>query len=1287
MKTRLLIFFLAFGLTLLSNHIFAQSIAYNPSIDTTLTVGTPIPTLSPNGAKAATFGFGGGQLIGTGLSNPWGMAIDPSGNIYVTNYGNNTVSEYSSTGASKGTYGLSSLSNPVGIAFDALGNGYVLNFNHTNSGTGNYNDNAYVSQYAAKGDTIIYGLGTATGITMNASNNLYIAEGSANKGNNTVAQYNTLGYLAFSLSGTTNPVAVAVDNSGNIYVLDNTNKNVTGYTSTGTLLASFTTITGLSNPNAIYIDGAGNIYIGDSGTGSVKVYNSSGTTLLTSITGLTDPRGIVTDSQGNLYVSDYTNNTVTKYPPIGGYYLSGTLPPGLSFNSSNGDFTGAPASSFNLKTDTVTAYFSSTSSATATVTLKCPGNSFPTISYSPSINVFTINSPITPWVPVTTNSPNSFSISPGLPAGLNFDTVSGTITGTPDSTSLQAATLYTISAIKGGDTAKTVISIACVKDDYWIGQGGGGNGLTDWNLPGNWSTGKVPAGPTDVASIGVIGYHGDEPEIKVNTSVYNITFGAARAGKLTVDLGDTLTVKHILTVNNNATPILTGHGTINIVPAALVDIAGSGVLTIDQLNPPLIFTLQSDSTGSASVEPITTGLITGPVHVERYFQGSGVYDLATDRWIERGYRIISSPVHLDTMVNGNYVYSINYIVGSTANNTSATSTTNCYITGCAGGTTALGNPSTYLYNEGIVPYNFSFTGGNFPGITYILNSTNPNNVPGVGRLYGTIGVTGVSNSGRYSIPIGTGVFFFDRGNATNFTARTHYPFVAVENVTLTSIGTINQGQIIAKDWYTPTSSHLGYTVFKSSTDTTTNYAVRGFNMVGNPYPCSIDWNTYNTSSLTTGIYTAYINPTIWVFNPVTYQYDTYNSSDRTGTGNATNIIVSGQGFFVQATNPSAKLVFNESAKSPLSQLRGPSLLMGKPVAQAPSQLLRLKLAIDSLNYDDIVVGFNSGASPKYNGAEDAEYMPGVNAMEGLSSFSADNVPLAINYLPLPKQTPEVIKLDAEGWLNGSYTLQRTALDAIPQLYEVWLMDNYKKDSLDLRHNTTYTFDMSDDPNSYGPNRFQLVIRQNPALGVHLLNFAANKASGGAQVVWKTENEQNYTNFTVERSSDGGATFDVLGGIGSSALGTYSFLDENPPLAADQYRLKIEDLNGAISYSNVVTLIYGNSNDSKAGNISVYPNPASNVINLAINQKSGSTANLSGLLSLGTMPSLAATPTNSTALYDIKIVSVTGSIIKSVTSSSANWQGNVSGLAPGTYFIQVYNKNDKSLVGRNTFVKL
>ena len=71
----------------------------------------------------------------------------------------------------------------------------------------------------------------------------------------------------------------------------------------------------------------------------------------------------------------------------------------------------------------------------------------------------------------------------------------------------------------------------------------------------------------------------------------------------------------------------------------------------------------------------------------------------------------------------------------------------------------------------------------------------------------------------------------------------------------------------------------------------------------------------------------------------------------------------------------------------------------------------------------------------------------------------------------------------------------------------------------MRHNQTYKFDVRiSDTNTYGSNRFSLVIRQDAALAVHLLSFAASKSQGGAQVVWNTENEENYTNFTVERSS-------------------------------------------------------------------------------------------------------------------------------------------------------------------------
>ena len=284
----------------------------------------------------------------------------------------------------------------------------------------------------------------------------------------------------------------------------------------------------------------------------------------------------------------------------------------------------------------------------------------------------------------------------------------------------------------------------------------------------------------------------------------------------------------------------------------------------------------------------------------------------------------------------------------------------------------------------------------------------------------------------------------------------------------------------------------------------------------------------------------------------------------------------------------------------------------------------------------------------------------------------------------------------EGKVTGLYKLERTQLDAIPQIYEVWLMDNYKKDSLDIRNNSTYAFNVNTtDTNSYGKNRFYLVIRENPALMVHLLNFTGKKSSGGSQIAWVTENEQNYTNFTVERSNDGGATYEVLGGFVSGGQGTYSFLDKNPPVGSDMYRLKIQDLNGAITYSDVVTLVYGNGNQTKSSNISVYPNPASSVINLTINQNSisidgGISSNLSSLQTLGTTPILnqSAQATGSTPLsYGIKIISITGSVITTATTSSSTWQKGVSNLSPGTYIIQVLNNANNGLVGSTTFIKM
>jgi hypothetical protein len=281
----------------------------------------------------------------------------------------------------------------------------------------------------------------------------------------------------------------------------------------------------------------------------------------------------------------------------------------------------------------------------------------------------------------------------------------------------------------------------------------------------------------------------------------------------------------------------------------------------------------------------------------------------------------------------------------------------------------------------------------------------------------------------------------------------------------------------------------------------------------------------------------------------------------------------------------------------------------------------------------------------------------------------------------------VIRLNVEAAKTGTYTFQKTVLDAVPQLYEIWLMDKLKQDSLDIRNNSTYAFDVDlNDTTTYGSNRFQLVIRQNPALMVHLLNFSGTKITDGAQVAWTTENEQNYTNFSVERSTDGGTTFNMLGGFPSNALGTYSYIDKNPSTGKNMYRLKIQDLNGTFSYSNIVTLMFGNTSNAIAGNISIYPNPASTVINLAINQTSATViSGLSTLQSNSLTPGLSSRGSNST--YSIRIVNNTGSVVKSTSTAQTNWQDNIAALLPGTYVIQVLNSKDNSIVGKGTFVKL
>ncbi|HJP62799.1 MAG TPA: T9SS type A sorting domain-containing protein, partial [Mucilaginibacter sp.] len=694
------------------------------------------------------------------------------------------------------------------------------------------------------------------------------------------------------------------------------------------------------------------------------------------------------------------------------------------------------------------------------------------------------------------------------------------------------------------------------------------------------------------------------------------------------------------TIFNNVTFNCTGTATMG-AGVGNFSVASSGVLTL--VSPAKLvagsaaaayLTLKSDATGSATVAALSgTSTITGYVNVQRYVTGgSSTY---------RGYRLLSSPVYVST-VSGNNVYSLNYLKNSS------------YLSG-SGGTGGsfdkAGNPTLYLYRENLAPGNSSFTAGNFRGIANIASAP---------------GYTLDNEVGTYNIPIGNGFLFFFRGNrSTSLASKTVSPYTAPENTTLTATGTLAQGQITVHNWYTPASVTIGYTA------TAGNTAVRGFNLVGNPYASSINWDLFNTITSTSGIYGVTVGTTIYVLDPVSHNFGAYTKgSGGIGTHNASNVIPSGQGFFVVASAATGKLIFNESAKVS-TQVTGLNLLMGKPMQEYTNlQYLHLVLAKDSVNTDDIIIHLKSGAPTVYDAETEALYRTGQGVVS-LSSMSSDKFPLAINVQPLPKKTL-TIALSASASASGYYKLNLQKVVGISKLYSIWLVDNFTKDSVDMREAISYNFAIDKaDSNSFGPNRFKLIISQNKGFAYHLVKFTATKGSDAAprqvNLAWQTKNEENYTHFTVERSTDNGNTFEVIGWKQSSGHENYAMIDKDPQPGINIYRLKQEDINNEVTYSQPVKIAYSElSNNIAKTNLTIFPNPAKSNITLTIIPLAG-----------------AVNKEN----YKIRISNSSGLVVRDINASQMSWQGSVNDLTIGTYVVQVWNTKDQTLVGQTKFVKL
>ena len=168
------------------------------------------------------------------------------------------------------------------------------------------------------------------------------------------------------------------------------------------------------------------------------------------------------------------------------------------------------------------------------------------------------------------------------------------------------------------------------------------------------------------------------------------------------------------------------------------------------------------------------------------------------------------------------------------------------------------------------------------------------------------------------------------------------------------------------------------------------------------------------------------------------------------------------------------------------------------------------------------------------------------------------------------------------------------------------------------------------------------------LPVTLTSFNATAANCTASLKFKTSAEYNSKSYGIEHSTDG-VNFTSIAIVPSNNNATgasYTYTDKNIAAGINYYRLKMIDIDEAFTYSNVISI---SSNCNGAGTLTVWPNPAKDVIKVA------------GLTGKNTLI----------------ILDAQGKRMASIFNANPTQNINVSQFAGGTYFIQVNNTNGKT----------
>jgi hypothetical protein len=102
--------------------------------------------------------------------------------------------------------------------------------------------------------------------------------------------------------------------------------------------------------------------------------------------------------------------------------------------------------------------------------------------------------------------------------------------------------------------------------------------------------------------------------------------------------------------------------------------------------------------------------------------------------------------------------------------------------------------------------------------------------------------------------------------------------------------------------------------------------------------------------------------------------------------------------------------------------------------------------------------------------------------------------------------------------------------------------------------------------------------------VKLSSFDANAETDKIILNWKATDEVSFDKYIIQRSTDA-KSFESIGEVLSDKSKEYFFEDKNPKSAINYYRLKLQDLDGTIKYSKIISAIFNSDKQ-----LLLYPNP-------------------------------------------------------------------------------------------------